>query len=148
MSKHIYAIALTVFGTLSLVTTGQAATAKTTNNSQGLHFGSPASSQILASTPRLSATCKGEEAPCITRPEATQSGNNIVFTWSMAGDVTNVRYQLAAGGEKQVENRTGRFTFRNVKPNSVYRISIQACEKHFLSRSTCTNWKTTSFTTN
>jgi Fibronectin type III domain len=149
MSKYISSIALAALSTLSAMSL--AATVKAANNnSQDSNLASPPLSPRLArlaSTPNLTATCKGEPKPCITRPDAHQSGDNIVFTWSGSGDVYNVRYRLASGGDKQVENRTARYTFKNVKPNRLYTISVQACVTNFLAGSSCTAWKTKSFTT-
>jgi hypothetical protein len=55
-----------------------------------------------------------------------QEGNNIVFHFNGAGerwDYYNVRYAVA-GGEKQVENRSGTFTLNNVsRPNRVYTLN-------------------------
>jgi hypothetical protein len=137
--------AATIIGfTMSFATAMDAAIAH--NNSQSSSLGALPQPQKFASTPNLSATCRGEEPPCITRPDAYQSGNNVVFTWSGAGNVYNVRYPVS-GGVKQVENRSGKFTFKNVQSNRVYKISVQACVSRFLNRSACTNWKTTSFTT-
>jgi Fibronectin type III domain len=151
MSQYISSIALAALTTLSamsLATTADAATVQAANiNSQDSNLASPPLFPTLASTPNLTATCRGEPKPCITRPDAHQSGNSIIFTWSGAGDVYNVRYRLASGGEKQVENRTARYTFKNVKPNRSYTISVQACVKNFLAESSCTAWKTASFTT-
>jgi hypothetical protein len=137
-----------IFGfTMSLATSMNTATAKTiSDNSHASSLVSPSQSQKFASTPNLTATCRGEEPPCILRPDAYQSGNNLVFEWGGSGNVYNVRYPVN-GGVKQVENRSGKFTFKNVQPNRVYKISVQACVTRFLSNSACTNWKTTSFTT-
>jgi hypothetical protein len=133
--------------TMSLATAMDAATATIAHsNFQASNLLSPPQPPKIASTPNLTATCRGEEPPCITRPDAYQSGNNVVFTWSGAGNVYNVRYPVA-GGVKQVENRSGKFTIKNVQPNRVYRISVQACVTRFLASSSCTNWRSTSFTT-
>jgi hypothetical protein len=89
--------------------------------------------------------CSGE-MPCINK--AYQSGNKVVFEFNFIKDweYYNVRYPVS-GGVKQVENRSGKFTFNNVQPNRVYRISVQGCNKHFLRRSTCSPWASESFTT-
>jgi hypothetical protein len=89
--------------------------------------------------------CSGE-TPCINK--AYQSGNNVVFEFNFIQDwdYYNVRYQVA-GGVKQVENRSGKFTIKNVQPNRIYRISVQGCNKHFLRRSTCSPWTSDSVTT-
>jgi len=82
--------------------------------------------------------------PCIT---GYQSGNQIIFKFTNDGwDFFNVRYKVV-GGEKQVENRSGRFTFNNVKPNRVYKLSVQGCNSHTLRRSTCSPWTEESVTT-
>jgi hypothetical protein len=87
-----------------------------------------------------------ETAPCVLTPGAFQSGNNIIFRWHGLGDFYHVRYPVR-GGEKQVKNRSGSFTFTNVQPDRIYRISVQACNSRFLRSSVCTPWEETSFTT-
>lgn len=83
--------------------------------------------------------------PCIT---GYQSGNQIIFKFTNDGwDFFNVRYARAGGGEKQVENRSGSFTFNNVRPNRVYTLKVQGCSSHFLGRSTCSPWSEESVTT-
>lgn len=83
--------------------------------------------------------------PCIT---GYQSGNQIIFKFTNDGwDFFNVRYARVGGGEKQVENRSGQFTFNNVKPNRVYKLSVQGCNSHTLRRSTCSPWVEESVTT-
>jgi hypothetical protein len=79
------------------------------------------------------------DKPCFNA--AYQSGNKVIFQFTGVGDwdLYNVRYKVA-GGEKQVENRSGHFTFNNIKPNRVYRLSVQGCNTHFLGRSTCSDW--------
>ncbi len=68
--------------------------------------------------------------PCFNG--ARQVGNKIIFNFTGTSGVfgSNVRYHVAGGGEKQVENRSGSFTFNNVKPRSVYKISVQGCNSH------------------
>jgi hypothetical protein len=118
------------------------------DNSQAYSQVLPHQTQKLASTPNLIPSCNvpGETAPCITPLNANQSGNKIIFRWGGAGDFYNVRYPVS-GGETQVINRSGSFTITNVQPNRIYKISAQACVSHFLSKSSCTNWQTRSFTT-
>jgi hypothetical protein len=151
MSKHISLIALATFSTLSAISPTIAVNAATlkTSNSNPHSFSLVPSQQTrrIASTPNLTPTCQGEDPPCITRPNARQFGDSIIFSWSGSGTVYNVRYPVA-GGDKQVENRTGRYTFTRVKPHRVYRISVQACHKpSVFIRTSCTDWETTSFTT-
>jgi hypothetical protein len=82
------------------------------------------------------------DRPCINH--AYQDGNKVIFGFNHTSgwDYYNVRY-----GVKQVENRSGSFTITNVQPNRIYRISVQGCSKHFLSRSTCSSWVSESVTT-
>jgi hypothetical protein len=83
--------------------------------------------------------------PCIT---GYQSGNQIIFKFTNDGwDFFNVRYARAGGGEKQVENRSGSFTFNNVRPNRVYTLKVQGCNSHTFGRSTCSRWTEESVTT-
>jgi hypothetical protein len=86
------------------------------------------------------------DRPCFN--EAYQSGNSIIFRFTGVADweFYNVRYQVG-GGEKQVENRSGSFTFRNVTPNRVYTIKVQGCNTRFLASSTCSPWVEKSVTT-
>ena len=54
------------------------------------------------------------------------------FTGVTGWDFYNVRFAVAGGGEKQVENRSGHFTLNNVKPRRVYTLKVQGCNAHFL----------------
>ncbi|MBX9252695.1 hypothetical protein H1Q63_01580 [Desmonostoc muscorum CCALA 125] len=85
------------------------------------------------------------DRPCI---EASQSGDRMIFQFTNSGgwDFYNVRYPVR-GGEKQVENRSGSFTFKNIQPNSVYTIKVQGCNSHTFRRSTCSPWNEESVTT-
>lgn len=78
--------------------------------------------------------------PCFTRHE--QSGGSVTFWWNDGGeryDFYNVRYPTRAG-EKQVENRSGRYTFTNIGRNEIYRIKVQGCAKPLIGRSRCSDW--------
>jgi hypothetical protein len=100
-----------------------------------------------------SALASPAEAYADDRPGfngAYQSGNKVIFRFTLIDngwDYYNVRYAAAGGGTKQVENRSGTFTFNNVKPNRVYTISVQGCNKHTFGRSTCSPWSSKSVTT-
>jgi len=88
------------------------------------------------------------DRPCFT--ESYQSGNKIIFRFDGIGgwDFYNVRYNVRGGGEKQVENHSGSFTFNNVQPNRVYTISVQGCNSRFLRSSVCSPWAEENVTTN
>ena len=87
------------------------------------------------------------DRPCFNG--ARQSGSKIIFQFTgvTGWDFYNVRYAQVGGGEKQVENRSGSFTFNNVKPNRIYRLKVQGCNSHTLARSTCSPWVEESVTT-
>lgn len=87
------------------------------------------------------------DRPCFRPP--VQQGDKIVFQFDIIKDwdFYNVRYAAAGGGEKQVENRSGHYTFNNVKPRSRYTLSVQGCTKHALQHSRCSDWVAASFTT-
>lgn len=99
-------------------------------------LGLSSSQTVMASNPRL---CPVDQ-PCFT--ESYQSGNQVIFRFDgISGwDFYNVRYRVKGGGEKQVVNRSGRFTFKNVRANRIYTISVQGCNSRFLARSTCSPW--------
>jgi hypothetical protein len=87
------------------------------------------------------------DRPCFN--EARQVGNKIFFKFTGVNggwDFYNLRY-AHGGGEKQIENRSGSFTFNNVKPNQVYTLKVQGCNSHTFSRSTCSPWSEQSVTT-
>jgi len=88
-----------------------------------------------------------DDRPCFN--EAYQSGNQVIFQFTgVSGwDFYNVRYRVRGGGEKQVENRSGRFTFNNVLPNRVYTLKVQGCKSRTFGRSTCSPWVEESVTT-
>jgi hypothetical protein len=80
--------------------------------------------------------------------DASQSGNTVIFQWQGSGvDFYHVRYRVKGGGETQVKTKSTSFTIKNTKPGGTYSIKVQACESHFLARSTCTQWQEKSFTT-
>jgi hypothetical protein len=87
------------------------------------------------------------DRPCFTR--SYQSGNRVIFQFDgvRGWDFYNVRYAQVGGGEKQVENRSGAFTFNNTQPNRVYKIKVQGCKSHTFGRSTCSPWAEESVTT-
>ncbi len=86
------------------------------------------------------------DRPCFN--SVYQQGNRVVFQFTgvTGWDFYNVRY-LHGGGEKQVENRSGSFTFTNVRSNRVYKLRVQGCNSHFMSRSTCSAWSEAAITT-
>ena len=106
----------------------------------------PGVAQAQASFNGDSQACAADQ-PCFN--EAHQVGDTIVFGFTATGswDFYNVRYPDVDGNVKQVENKSGHFTFRNVQPGRVYRISVQGCTRHTLARSTCSDWSEASVTT-
>jgi len=88
---------------------------------------------------RAEPVCGGlENPPCFTKAYQTED-NAILFQFSGGGNFYNVRYRFR-GGEKQVENRSGSFVLRKVKPNALYRIKVQSCQSRFLASSICSPW--------
>ena len=87
------------------------------------------------------------DRPCFNG--AYQSGDKVIFRFTgvTGWDFYNVRYAAVGGGEKQVENRSGSFTFNNCKPNRIYRLSVQGCNSHTFGRSSCSPWVQESVTT-
>jgi hypothetical protein len=101
---------------------------------------------VQASEQDLIPVC-GDESPCMLDYDASQSGNNAIFKWKSGNaNSYNVRYR-SGGQEKQVGNTSGSFTLTNVKPNSIYKIKVQACKSRFLARSKCSDWLEMSFAT-
>lgn len=80
------------------------------------------------------------DRPCFNG--AYQSGNQVIFHFTAIPDwdFYNVRYAKVGGGERQVENRSGAFTFNNVRPNRVYTLKVQGCKSRFIGRSACSPW--------
>ena len=87
------------------------------------------------------------DRPCFN--EAYQAGNKVVFSFTgvTGWDFYNVRYAAIGGGEKQVENRSGHYTFNNVKPGRVYTLKVQGCRSRVLAPSVCSPWVSQSVTT-
>jgi hypothetical protein len=46
-----------------------------------------------------------------------------------------------------VENRSGSYSFTNIRPRRVYTLKVQGCNSHTLARSTCSPWVEQSVTT-
>jgi hypothetical protein len=90
--------------------------------------------------------CDGE-APCINK--IYESGNNVVFEFNFIRDweYYNVRYKGPDGNDKQVENRSGVFTFKNTLPNHRYTLSVQGCNTRTFASSTCSPWASDSIVT-
>lgn len=80
------------------------------------------------------------DRPCFNG--AYQSGNQVIFHFNGIPDwdFYNVRYATVGGGERQVENRSGTFTFNNVRPNRVYTLKVQGCNSRTFGRSACSPW--------
>jgi hypothetical protein len=87
------------------------------------------------------------DRPCFNG--AYQAGNKVIFNFTgvTGWDFYNVRYARVGGGERQVENRSGSFTFNNVSPNRIYTLKVQGCNSHTLRRSSCSPWVEESVTT-
>lgn len=105
----------------------------------GLSFGQSAMAGDVRNCPA--------DRPCFT--DSYQLGNRVIFEFNgvTGWDFYNIRYQVKGGGTKQVENRSGRYVFKNVLPNRRYTINVQGCNSHFLSRSTCSPWSQESVVT-
>jgi hypothetical protein len=91
-------------------------------------------------------TC-ADDRPCFNA--MYESGNTVVFRFTgvTGWDYYNVRYPVNGGGDKQVENRSGSFTFTGTQPNRIYNLRVQGCNSNTLARSTCTPWVEASFAT-
>lgn len=87
------------------------------------------------------------DRPCFNG--VVQSGDKVIFRFTGVADweFYNVRYAQAGGHERQVENRSGSFTFTNTQPDRIYKLSVQGCNAHAFARSTCSPWSEASFTT-
>src|SRR5579871_3816201 len=87
------------------------------------------------------------DRPCFNG--AYQSGDKVIFQFTdvTGWDFYNVRYAAVGGGVTQVENRSGHFTFNNVKPRRIYKLSVQGCNSHPLRHSTCSHWSEQTVTT-
>src|SRR5262249_757060 len=85
--------------------------------------------------------------PCFV--SAYQSCHTVLFDFSGINDwdFYNVRYRVSGGGERQVENRSGKYTINNARPAATYTISVQGCSSRFLGRSRCSPWVQESVTT-
>lgn len=103
---------------------------------------------VQASEQELIGICGDDgKSQCVHTGNAAQYGDKVVFTWkSDNANSYNVRYR-SGGQEKQVGNTSGSFTLENVKPNSIYKIKVQACKSRFLASSKCSDWLEISFTT-
>jgi len=115
--------------------------------------GALACGSVLSSSLAHAGGFDGDNVGCaFDRPcfyGSHQEGNRVIFNFNHNGgwDLYNVRYAKAGGGENQVENISGSFTFNNVLPNRVYQLSVQGCNKHFLSGSDCSPWAEDAVTT-
>jgi hypothetical protein len=87
------------------------------------------------------------DRPCFN--ENYQKCHTVIFSFNGIGgwDFYNIRYSTAGGGETQAENRSGKFTVPNARPNSTYRIKVQGCYSRALQSSSCSPWVESSVTT-
>ncbi|MGW5742024.1 hypothetical protein [Amycolatopsis sp. NPDC003861] len=88
----------------------------------------------------LASPCAARDRPCITTAYADAGGIHVGWQYG-AADAFNVTWQPAGGppwSERHREVAGFEVTLPDVRPATTYLVSIQACEKHFLSRSACT----------
>lgn len=86
--------------------------------------------------------CDVQDQPCITKAYVDASGMHLSWRYRAAD-----AFNIAWWPEGEVEqSRVGRevagyeFTVRDLNPATTYLVEVQACEKHFLRRSTCTRF--------
>lgn len=84
--------------------------------------------------------CPMTDRPCVVAVERT--ADTITFVWSYKdADAFNVQWwEERARPRKGVEVAMRRYTVRHADPDRTYGFSVEACQKRFLGRSTCTPW--------
>lgn len=84
--------------------------------------------------------CPNTDRPCVVAVERTD--DTLTFVWSYKdADAFNIQWwEERTRMRKGVEVATRRYTVRNANPDRAYGFSVEACQKRFLGRSTCTPW--------
>jgi len=88
----------------------------------------------------LGSPCAVRDRPCITTAYADADGIHVGWQYG-AADAFNIVWKPVSGppwSDWHREVAGFEVTLPDVQPATTYLISIQACEKRFLSRSTCT----------
>ncbi len=83
------------------------------------------------------------DRPCIT--ELYKAGSSLIIGWDGHENFThyNLRWSRPGKAETQHEVRggsSGSFRINNVNAGVRYTVSVQGCNRSFLSRSSCTPW--------
>ncbi|MEV6238648.1 hypothetical protein [Lentzea sp. NPDC051838] len=84
--------------------------------------------------------CPRTDRPCVVAVERTEDALTVVWSYKDA-DAFNIQWwEERAKPLKGVEVATRRYTIRGADPSRTYGFSVEACQKRFLGRSTCTPW--------
>ncbi|HEX8866400.1 MAG TPA: hypothetical protein VF821_12165 [Lentzea sp.] len=84
--------------------------------------------------------CPQTDRPCVVAVERTEDTLTVVWSYKDA-DAFNIQWwEERTRPLKGVEVATRRYTIRDVDPARAYGFSVEACQKRFLGRSTCTPW--------
>lgn len=90
-----------------------------------------------------SGPCEVLDYPCITRASADPAGVRLSWRYQ-AADAFNVAWwpenDTARRSRVQREAAGYELTVRDLNPATTYLVEVQACEKHFVRRSTCTRF--------
>ncbi|WP_146771641.1 fibronectin type III domain-containing protein [Lentzea atacamensis] len=82
--------------------------------------------------------CPMTDRPCVVAAERTEDTLAVVWSYPDA-DAFNVQWWEERGRpRKGVEVAARRYTVRDADPHRTYGFSVEACQKRFLGRSTCT----------
>jgi hypothetical protein len=84
--------------------------------------------------------CPMTDRPCVVAVERTEDA--ITFVWSYKdADAFNIQWwEGRTRPRKGVEVAMRRYTIKNTDPRRTCGFSVEACQKRFLGRSTCTPW--------
>lgn len=87
------------------------------------------------------------DRPCFVSAYQACHTVNFDFSGIKDWDFYNLRYPVSGGGERQVENRSGKYTINNARPAATYTIKVQGCSSRTLRSSKCSPWVQESVTT-
>ncbi|MET9627167.1 hypothetical protein ABZX92_06860 [Lentzea sp. NPDC006480] len=84
--------------------------------------------------------CPMTDRPCVVAVERTEDTLTVVWSYQDA-DAFNIQWwEERTRSPKGVEVAIRRYTIHGADPTRTYGFSVEACQKRFLGRSTCTPW--------
>jgi hypothetical protein len=89
-------------------------------------------------TQTVGGPCVAHDRPCVVRADRAPTTIRVAWHWGIA-DAFNVSWRAINGQDTtSVEVAGNEYTITGLTPDASYVVHVQACDKQFLSSSTCT----------